>query len=77
MTWGKCHVVIYAAAKFRCRHCYIATAEHERLLFVCSQCHHRTELLCLDRRATLRGVVAFAPQNAADVDNATSEKWSA
>jgi len=60
-------VIIYAAAKFRCRHRYIATVEHERLLFVCDQCDHRTELLCLDRRIPSSRVVTFAPADTADL----------
>ncbi|PYR23092.1 MAG: hypothetical protein DMF95_20855 [Acidobacteria bacterium] len=40
--------VIYAETIFRCRHRYIATAEQQRLLFVCDQCQHRTEQLPLD-----------------------------
>jgi hypothetical protein len=56
-------VVIYAAAKFSCRHRYIVTIEHERPLFVCERCHHRTELLCLDRRTPLNRVVTFAPSD--------------
>ncbi len=43
--------VIYAETIFRCRHRYIATAEEQRLLFVCDQCHHRTEQLPIDRGA--------------------------
>ncbi len=45
--------VIYAETIFRCRHRYIATAEQQRLLFVCDQCQHRTEQLPLDRGAPL------------------------
>ena len=53
--------VIYAETIFRCRHRYIATAEEQRLLFVCEQCQHRTELLPLplDPGAPLRRVVTF------------------
>jgi hypothetical protein len=54
-------MVIYAATRFCCRHRYIATAEEHRVLFVCDQCQHRTELLPLplDRGASLRSVMAF------------------
>ena len=52
-------MVIYAETKFRCRHRYIATAEDQRLLFVCDQCQHRTELLPLDRVASLCRVMTF------------------
>ena len=51
--------VIYAETKFRCRHRYIATADQHRLVFVCDQCQHRTELLPLDRAAPLYKVMAF------------------
>jgi hypothetical protein len=51
--------VIYAETKFRCRHRYIATAEQQRLLFVCDQCQHRTEQLPLDRGAPLCTVMPF------------------
>ena len=54
-------MVIYAETKFRCRHRYIATAEPPRLLFVCDQCQHRTELLPLERGASLCRVVTFPP----------------
>jgi hypothetical protein len=71
-------VVIYAAAQFRCRHRYIATVEQERLMFVCEQCQHRTELLNLDRRPQPRSVVNFAPQDAAHYDRATAtDRYSA
>jgi len=40
--------VIYAETIFRCRHRYIATAEQQRLLFVCDQCQHRTDQLPVD-----------------------------
>jgi hypothetical protein len=52
-------MVIYAATTFRCRHEYIATAEQGRVLFVCDQCHHRTELLPLHRGASVRRVMIF------------------
>jgi hypothetical protein len=70
-------VIIYAADKFCCRHRYIATVEHERLLFVCDQCDHRTELLCLDRPAQPSRVVSFAPADA-DLDgDRVPEQYSA
>jgi len=65
-------VVIYAAAKFRCRHRYISTVERERLLFVCDQCHHRTELLSLDLRIPHRGVRSFTLPGASRWDEATT-----
>ncbi len=52
-------MVIYAETKFRCVHRYTATAEQQRLLFVCDQCQHRTELLPLDRGAALCRVMTF------------------
>ncbi len=52
-------MVIYAETKFRCRHRYIATAEEQRVLFVCEECQHRTELLPLDRGELLCRVMTF------------------
>ena len=42
-------MVLEAAAKFGCPHRYIARVEPERTLFECEVCHHRRELLPLDR----------------------------
>jgi hypothetical protein len=59
-------MVIYAETKFRCRHRYVATAEPHRLLFICDQCQHRTELLPLERGAELCRVMTFPlPSNPA------------
>jgi hypothetical protein len=70
-------MVIYAAATFRCRHRYITTVDHTRQLLVCDRCHHRTELLLLDRR-TRRSVSTFALPEAAHWDRATTtDKYSA
>ena len=70
-------MVIYAAATFRCRHRYVTTVEHEQLLFVCEQCHHRTELLCLDRRLPHRRVVTFALPDAGRLNLAAATDESA
>ena len=70
-------MVIYAAATFCCRHRYVTTIEHEQLMFVCEQCHHRTELLCLDRWTPDRRVVTFALPDAGRVYIAAASDDSA
>lgn len=40
-------MVVEAAAKFCCRHRYIATVDRGRALFECEMCHIRRELLPL------------------------------
>jgi hypothetical protein len=61
-------MIIQASEKFRCAHEYIATPEDERLLFLCSRCHHRTELLPLQRSAPPGRVVVFRlPEHATPI----------
>jgi hypothetical protein len=61
-------MIIHASEKFRCAHEYIATPEDERLVFLCSRCRHRTELLPLQRSTPPGRVVTFRlPENTAPI----------